>query len=278
MDAVPLEQLQNPASAYYQEIKHQFGGGTGNLRLDAVREAAMGVGVRGGMAARTEELNKALGETGRQLDSAYDFRPYVYQGRVLPPVIVESRDVYTQGGDTALRLAGRTYKIEAQARFVSRTPMWRDYLITKYEVSMPSPALLPRSPEEAEAWRGAVAEGWKQGSAQADLVFKANFDRLDRDFLGVLRFHTLAASNMVTLPVVASTTVAVTASKGQMAVDERLLRITVLPEFSGVPARWVPAPGMIHEVDALGDTPAREAMSGRGADKTGTTVAPTTHK
>lgn len=243
MDAITLEQLQNPASAYYSEItKGSAIGSTGNIRLDAVREAAFGVGVRGGLKARSDELSEALNQVGRQLDVTYDFRPYVIQGRVLPPIVVESRDIYTQGSDTALRLAGRSYKIEAQARFVSRMPTWREYLDIRYQITPPAPALLPKTPEETTVWQTAVADGWAQGREQADRVFNMNFDRLDRDFLGMVRFHKLVEANMVTMPIIAQSSSAITGNASSMSVDERLLRITVLPSFNIDITTWTPRP------------------------------------
>ncbi len=245
MDAITLDQLQNPASAYYTEAKKAVGAGgaSGNLRLDAVREAALGVGLRGGLKARTDAITAALEQTTRQLDTAYDFRAYLIQGRVLPAVISESRDIYTQGSDVVLRLAGRNYKVESQARFVSRAPTWRDYLVMRYEVAMPSPSLLPKTPEEGEVWKRAVAEGWAQGQQQGDTAFRTNFDRLDRDFYGVLRFHRLAAQNVVSMPIVARTSMPVTGNKGQISIDETLLRLTALPAFNLNVPEWKATPG-----------------------------------
>jgi defect-in-organelle-trafficking protein DotC len=245
MDAVPLEQLQDPTSAYYSEIKQNGLSRNGSARLKTIRDAALGVGIRGGLKAKTDETSKALNEVNRQLDVAYDFRPYLIQGRVLPAVIVESRDIYTQGSDTALRLAGRTYKIEQQARFTSRAPTWKEYLLVTYDVAMPSPSLLPKTPEETEVWKTAVAEGWEIGVKDAERIFKSNFDRLDRDYVGILRFHKLVVTGQITMPIIATATMAVNGSKREMALDEMLLRITVLPEFNLKPVYWKAAPGSV---------------------------------
>jgi len=257
MDAITLDQLQNPTSAYYTEAKkaNGAGGASGNIRLDAVREAAIGVGLRGGLKSRSDEIAAALEQTTRQLDTAYDFRAFLIQGRVLPAVISESRDIYTQGSDVVLRLAGRAYKVESQARFVSRAPTWRDYLLMRYEVAMPSPSLLPKNPDEESVWKKAVAEGWAQGQQQADTMFRTNFDRLDRDFYGVLRFHKLVAQNVLTMPIIARTTMPVTGNKSQIAIDETLLRLTVLPAFNLNVPEWKAVPGKF-------STPAAITVSG----------------
>jgi defect-in-organelle-trafficking protein DotC len=248
MDAVALDQLQNPQSAYYSTIQRPtsaVSGSTGSIRLDAVRDAALGVGLRGGLKSRTDELLKALDAVSKQMDGIYNFVPYVIQGRVLPPVIVEARDIYTQAGDTALRLAGRSYRIESQARFVSRPPAWQDYLILRYEVNMPAPALLPKDDKETALWSSTVAEGWRQGREQAERVFQKNFDRLERDFLGVVRFHKLVEANMLTMPIIARTSMPISGDANKVHLDEELLRITVLPRFNLDLVEWKATPGRI---------------------------------
>lgn len=248
MDAIALEQLQNPKSAYYSTVQRPTAtapGSTGSIRLDAVRDAALGVGLRGGLKSRTDELLKALETVTKQMDGIYNFVPFVIQGRVLPPVIVEAKDIYSQGSDTALRLAGRSYRIETQARFVSRPPAWQDYLVLRYEINMPAPALLPKDEKESALWSSTVADGWRQGREQADQIFQKNFDRLERDFLGVVRFHKLVESNMLTMPIIARSSMPISGDATKVHLDEELLRITVLPRFNLDLVEWKASPGRI---------------------------------
>lgn len=248
-EVVALEQLQNPQSAYYAAAKTSAT--TGNIRLDAVRNAALAVGIRGGLKFRTAELVSALTKVTRQMDMVYNFTPYLIKGRVLPPVIVESRDIYT-GSDMSIRMAGRSYKIESQARFVSRPPTWKDYLVVNYDVAMPSSALMPKDAIETVLWSKTVADGWQQGIEQANQAFEANFDRLDRDYIGVVRFHKLLKSNMISMPIIAKSETSISGDSSTMYVDEELLRITVLPSFNLKIFDWKMNPGKVEIESSLG--------------------------
>lgn len=251
MDVGSLEALQNlNQPAYEQRVTEKSGEKAGSsFRLDALREAAVGVGARGGLVNQTKVVNRALDRIARNLDAIYDFTPLMIKGRVIPPVLTITKDVYTQGDATNLRLAGRSYKIEAQPRFSSRPPQWREYIYIDYgEAKLPSATLLPRSPEEQEVWRKAVNEGWQQGVEQANLIFNTNVNRLNRDYVGMVRYHVLAMKRMVTLPVVAEQNMPLNTSGNSMSVDETLLRITALPEFNADMRDWSP---LMNEEDVI---------------------------
>lgn len=246
MDAVSLEAIQNLNQSHYEQ--RVVSGDKGGVRLDALREAALGLGARGGLKSQTRVINKALDQVKRNLDTVYDFAPLMIRGRVVPAVLTETREVYTQGGETKLRLAGRSYKVEAQARFSSRPPHWRDYLYVDYgdEDPMPSRSLLPRTGEEQEVWRKITTEGWTQGVEQANVNFQTNLNRLTRDYTGMVRYHVLALKRMVTMPVVAEQSMPINMSGNTMSLDETLLRITAMPEFNADMSDWTP---LVAEVD-----------------------------
>lgn len=250
MDAVSLEAIQNMNQSYYeQRVVEKGGDKSGGPRLDALREAALGAGARGGLVSQTRIINKALDQVKRNLDTVYDFSPLMIRGRVVPPVLTETREVYSQGDGANLRLAGRSYKVEAQARFSSRPPQWRDYLYVEYgDDPMPSRVLMPGNSEEQEVWKRIVAEGWKQGIEQANVIFQTNLNRLNRDYTGMARYHVLALKRMVTMPVVAEQSMPINTSGDTMSVDETLLRITALPEFNVDMRDWAP---LGSEVDQL---------------------------
>lgn len=246
MDAITLEalqQLNQPVAE--QRIVAQSTRRNGD-RLEALREAALGVGARGGLIFEGGVINKSLDRVKRNLDTVYDFSPLMIKSRVIPPVLTEARDIYTQGDPATLRLAGRSYKVEAQARFASRPPQWREYLAMEYGgVTMPSPTLLPRSTEEQEVWRKAVADGWMQGVKQADEIFDTNLSRLNRDYVGMTRYHVLAIKGMVTIPVVAEQSMPINTTGNTMSLDETLLRITALPQFNADMKEWMPLGGEV---------------------------------
>jgi len=210
-------------------------------RFQAIFDTALGLGVKAGMAWQLRNIDDAVKRRQREFDTVYDFSHLMIQDRVVPPVITEARDLYSQDGDYALRLSGAYYKIEYQARFSSVAPNWREYL------TFPKPdldrvalmaTLLPRDFEEKRVWRLAVADGWKQGVEQVNLMLQYGLDRMNRDYTGMLRFHTFVMQGKLSMPAVASEAIDVTLNGQEMAVDETLLRITTLPEFNDKMSGW----------------------------------------
>lgn len=238
--AVSLESLQNlTPPAYVQQAGE--GATKQSFRVEAIKEAALGLGARGGLFQRTQVINKALKQVARKLDVVYNFGALMINGRVVPPVLLEARDLYSQSGNETIRLAGTSYKVESQARFSSRPPHWRDYLYVDYEdVKMPSNILMPRNDDERVVWKKAIAEGWKAGVSQADSIFDLNLNRLNRDFNGMTKYHVLAYKGMITLPVVAAQSMPINRTGATMYLDETLLRITVLPDFKMDMNSWLP--------------------------------------
>jgi len=224
-------------------------------RYQAISDTALALGVKAGMAWQLHNINKTIERYQRDLDTVYDFSYLMIQDRVVPPVITEARDLYNQEGDYALRLSGAYYKIERQARFSSVAPNWREYLtFPKPDLdrsSLIATALLPRNPEEKRIWELAVTDGWRQGVEQANLMLQNGFDRLNRDYTGMLRFHSFVIQGKITMPAIASEFIPVTHNGQTMAVDETLLRITTLPEFNGKIENWT---GVIKSSSYTGPT------------------------
>lgn len=210
-------------------------------RGEAILDTALQVGVKAGMSWQLTNINKALKLREREFDTVYDFSTLMIQDRVVPPVITEARNVYTQDGDYTLRLSGAYWKIESQAKFSSVPPSWREY------VTFPPPvidrtsllsALMPRNSAEEKVWKLAVRDGWDKGVKQANLMLEYGMDRMNRDIGGMRRFSEFARHGQVSMPIIAGASIPVTKDGATMAVDETLLRITALPEFNDNMAVW----------------------------------------
>ncbi|KVV07486.1 type IV secretory system conjugative DNA transfer family protein [Burkholderia ubonensis] len=241
IDAVSLESLQN----YSQPAAEQrvvAGAGSsdlGNFRLNALRDAAFGLGARGGLISESQLINKTLSTQARKLDVTWDFTPMMIQGRVLPPVLNRVDDIYAQPDDQVIRIARTKWAFQAQARFTSRPPTWREYLMSDPgPLAPPSSVLYPRDGAERQIWQQAVAEGWENGVKQADDIFQLNLNRLTRDYTGMKNYRVLAYKRMVTMPIVAQMDMPLNTTGKSMSVDETLLRLTVLPEFNTNMKDW----------------------------------------
>jgi defect-in-organelle-trafficking protein DotC len=229
---------------------------TENMRYTALKNTAIGLGTRGGLAARSAEINAELERKANQLNKVYNFRMLMISlpagtgagskgttdYMVLPPVIRQSHDVYQLDSDTRIRLADAEYEIVSQARFVSAPPTWRDYLYLPEAgvEDMPHPTMTPKNDEERKLWRQWVQQGWKLGSEQADAILQENLLRLQRDFGGIVKYRELLAEGKVTRPFVAQNDVGVTGGGNDMAIGERVLRITSTSRLNADESTWKP--------------------------------------
>jgi len=202
-------------------------GGIPPIRLQALRETATTLGARGALAWRAQHIDTALEDEGSYLDHVFDFNQLLLSHNVLPPILVESSNNLTLDDNNTIRMANQTYKIMAPARFVTAPPTWRTYLWMEYEKpEVPNKSLLPTNQAEAQAWNGFLKDGWKQGLIQANEIFSANVNRLQRDFLGMVLYRKMLAQNMISSPQVAKADLGVTGNQTEMRVNDAIMRIT----------------------------------------------------
>jgi len=214
------------------------------LRIPAMQEAAQAYGARAGLAWATREINRTLEKRAAELTRTYDFQRLMIQGpngvMVTPPVISEARDTWESfdAGKT-LRVADTVYEIISQSEFSSVAPMWQSYLISDFkEPELPPDALAPRDDKERERWNDWVRQGWKKGEDQAKQIFEANLNRLNRDFIGMVRYRQLLEEGKVDPPVLAEGNLGVTGTGQDMRVNDRAVRITRDPRLVVDPGFW----------------------------------------
>lgn len=209
------------------------------IRYLGLRDAALSFGAMGGLAWRADQINRLVMQHERHLDLIYNFNGLLLDHNVLPPVLIEGRQTLDQTTDDIIRIADRQYSIQSQARFVTMAPTWRDYLKMNYKApDIPDSSLLPRNESEKSVWDKYLEEGWQAGVTQADVIFAENLGRLKRDYEGMIRYRSLLAQNMVSLPYVAQVNLGVTGGDSQMAINDRILRITTLPQFITASNEW----------------------------------------
>lgn len=209
------------------------------LRTQGLREAALSVGARGGLAWRTQEINLVLLQNESLLYRLFNFNAMLLEKNVLPPVLIEARNTLNLAGFNVIRLADRTFQILCQAKFVTAPPTWRDYLWLSYKIpEIPDKSLLPRTREERFVWKKYTLEGWKAGLQQAELIYKENLGRLKRDYEGMIRYRTLLAQNIVSPPFVGQLDMGVTGGGSDLTVNDRILRITAFPALQPDSRSW----------------------------------------
>jgi defect-in-organelle-trafficking protein DotC len=211
----------------------------GAIRAQALRDTALSVGARGGLAFRAQQINAVLLRYENMIYRLFNFNAMMLEKNVLPPVLTEGRNTLSLGGTDTIRVADRTYQILNQARFVTAAPNWRDYLWLSYSPpEAPDRTLLPRNREERIVWKKYTEEGWQAGLQQADLIFKESIARLKRDYEGMIRYRTLLAQNMVSPPFVAQMDMGVTGGGSDLTVNDRVLRITAFPTLQNESKDW----------------------------------------
>jgi defect-in-organelle-trafficking protein DotC len=212
------------------------------IRLETLKEAALGYGARSGLARRSYEIARVVYNHQDLLDNVFNFNALLLDKSVVPPVLSEAQNTLKQPDSDTIRIADTTYRIERQAAFVTTPPNWRDYLVRDYrvKVELPHEILLPKNDNEKKLWQQYVSTGWDSGVRLANAIFEQSLGRLERDIRGMILYRSLLAKGMIGLPYVAESNLGVTGDGNSMNVNDRILRITAKPKLETNPAIWKP--------------------------------------
>jgi defect-in-organelle-trafficking protein DotC len=240
-----LEELQNIEKE--NALAAQNTGLPFDIRRDAVIEAAISFGARGGLAARTFEIRQELDLRAPYLDKVYDFRQLLIPApsglQIEPPIINESLNamIIEDGGQTAA-VSDRMYNIVYNAKIVSTSRTWRTYLERQWGAVEPPPDILrPENDEERALWKENVAKGWEAGRLQADDIFQDDLNALQADFQGMINYRMLLAQGMISPPYALQVDRGVTGGGDEMRIGDRAVRITGTPELITGSEEWQPA-------------------------------------
>ena len=225
-----LEKVQNISDLMSNKI-----GGTqpkgkdevSEMRKEAIKEVAGSLGASGGLGFRMNELRKEVNIKSLELDALFDFSKMTIDNGVLAPVLTEGLSNYAQASDDQVRIADKIYKIETPAKFISVYPTWRSYLRFSYpSFETPSQAYLPKNDTEKAIWDEAVKEGWSKGVLQANRIFESSYAKLERDYLGMIKYKILLSEGLITPTIIAKQNLGVTGGGREMAVNDQVFRIT----------------------------------------------------
>lgn len=219
-------------------------------RATLIQEAAAAFGAQAGMAARTRELNGAANARAMDYDRAFRFADLMIQPGFMAPVVTEGRDAYVQPNSREVRVADRIYRIEIPERLVSTPARWQDYLLLPPPTPLaPDRVASPRTKAERAWWDRWARFGWDKGVAQADLSFQSRMARLRRDFEGMVRFKSLYQQGAITMPVLATSNLGVTGGGDEMAINDRIYKITEGSKLDPNTQRWKNKPPVTHRTD-----------------------------
>lgn len=218
-----------------------------DIRMDALKEAAISFGARGGLAWRSYHIRSELDTRSRYLDKVFDFRQLLVPAPsgllIEPPIISETMNnmLIESDGQTAA-VSDRMYNIINNAKIVSAPRNWRTYLERDWGTVEPPPdILLPEDAEERKIWKEYVARGWEEGVRQADEIFEDDLNILVADYEGMIRYRTLLAQNMVSQPYALQVDRGVTGGGDEMRIGDRAIQITGVPQLITGSDEWKPA-------------------------------------
>ncbi|MEM7650611.1 MAG: type IV secretion system DotC family protein [Pseudomonadota bacterium] len=218
-----------------------------DIRLDALREAAVSFGARGGLAWRSFAIREELEDRARYLDKVFNFNQLLIAAPsgllIEPPIISESvNSMLIEGDGQQAAVSDRIYNIINNARIVSTPRSWRNYLERDWGVAEPPPDILrPEDDEEREIWVDLVTRGWEEGVRQADEIFQDDLSILTADFEGMIRYRTLLAQGMVSQPYALQVDRGITGDGNEMRIGDRAVQITGVPELMTGSDQWKPA-------------------------------------
>lgn len=218
-----------------------------DVRNEAVREAALSYGARGGLAWRTYHIRAELETRASYMDKVFDFRQLLIPAPsgllIEPPIVSESVNamiIDNNGREAAV--ADRVYNISRNAQIVGAGRSWRNYLEREWGDVQPPPDILrPNDAEERARWIEWVREGWQKGIDQANQIFEQDLNQLTAHYQGMVRYRMLLAQGMVSPPYALQVDRGVTGGGSRMRVGDRAVEITGMPEFKPETETWQPA-------------------------------------
>jgi defect-in-organelle-trafficking protein DotC len=218
-----------------------------DIRFEAMREAALSYGARGGLYWRTYHIRKELEARESYMDKVYNFGNLLIAAPsgllIEPPVVSEDINalIIDSNGQQAA-VSDRILSINKNARIVSAPRTWRNYLERDWdEVTPPPDILLPSTAEERLKWIKWIRKGWEQGINQADEIFQEDIESLISDYQGMIRYRTLLAQNMISPPYALQTDRGITGGGNMIRIGDRAVEITGKSELIAGSDKWKPA-------------------------------------
>ncbi|MCK9759917.1 type IV secretion system DotC family protein [Pseudomonas syringae pv. syringae] len=231
-----------PAMDSYLSTKKPDTSEVSDTRRQMLEEAGHTVGFRGGKAERAWELRRTLDNRLGRLDLLFDFRTLISKQGWLPPVIDEAIDVAHITPDQ-IRTANHVYEIISPERFVSNPPSWRSWLLAGLSSAAtegPEASVLPENGVQKALWQGAIRKGWAEGRESADHILEANFNRLTRDYRGMLLYSQLLRQGFISLPQVNDQQQTVTGDRQKIMTGDRVRTIKEKAGFVPDKTQWQP--------------------------------------
>ena len=100
--------------------------------------------------------------------------------------------------------------------------------------------VIPRNRAERNVWQNAIKKGWEEGRQSADDTLAANFNRLTRDYTGMMRYSLLVKQKMVTPPVVTEQQQTVSGTREELMLGDKVRDLKQRAGFELDKKQWKP--------------------------------------
>lgn len=211
-----------------------------NIRLDSIYMEALKYGTQSGLYYRSNQLQKFIERYESQFSKIFPFNSLLLaNGKVVPAVIVESKNNVMNENRYTLRTTNKSYSIIEQVKVINTPLTWRDY-ITFFSIqpTLPDDTLLPLNPKEEHYWKMGTARGWETGVSQANSIYLENIRRLERDFIGMVRYHLMLKRGIVNSPITSSVKLGITGTEDDLNVNEIIFNIDRVSTFNKDGESW----------------------------------------
>lgn len=211
-----------------------------NIRLDSIYLEALKYGTQSGLYYRSNQLQKFIETYESEFSKIFPFNSLLLaNGKVVPAVIVESKNNVMNQSRYTLRMTDRSYSIIEQVKVINTPLTWRDY-ITFFSIPpvLPDDILLPLNPKEEHYWKMGVAKGWETGVSQSNSIYLENIRRLERDFIGMVRYHLMLKRGIVNSPITSSVRLGITGTDEDLNVNEIIFNIDKVSTFNRDGESW----------------------------------------
>ncbi len=218
------------------------------MRLDALKEAALSYGALSGLIHRNWEIFHIVEKKEIVLDAIFNFSrlmiPAHYGTLIEPPIISESENAFLLGdGGMSASITSKIYSIGENAKIVSSSRNWREYLLNHIDLTVaekPDQILRPRTSKEKDLWEEYVEKGWREGVEQANDIFEDSLALLVADYVGMVRYRKLLAQKMISEPFAVKENKGVTGGGDEMRIDDKAVIITSIPSLNRSSDSWEP--------------------------------------
>lgn len=227
-------------------IQEEYNKSSADGREQAILVEALRFGSQSALYERASYYLDFFEKNKHEFNRTFNFSPLLLaNGRVVPPVVDEINDMQMVEDRYTRRTVDKSYKIVEQARVVDTPLNWRHYLYVHIsKPNMPSKYALPLQGNEREEaiWANGVSQGWEAGLKQANSIMLQNINKLQRDFVGMVRYRTMLSKNMITSPISSNLKLGVTSNEDSLNIGEVIFEVVEAPRFNQNAETWEALP------------------------------------